>query len=103
VFCDGEPACYYAAKPSGNDRVFLSKLYVASKFRGRGLGKEMLQHLIAAARTDGLKTIWLTVNKHNPSVDIYHNLGFVITEEIITDIGNGFVMDDYVMEKNIQA
>jgi len=106
VFCDGEPAGYYAAKPSGDDRVFLSKLYVAAKFRGRGLGKQMLQHLIDAARADGVTsatTIWLTVNKHNRSIDIYLNLGFVITEEIVTDIGNGFVMDDYVMEKKIEA
>jgi len=97
------PGGYYAAKPSGDDRVFLSKLYVVAKFRGRGLGKQMLYHLIDAARVDGAKSIWLTVNKHNPSVDIYRNLGFVITEEIVTDIGNGFVMDDYVMEKTLVA
>ena len=120
IFCDDEPAGYYAARPSGDDhagtrpsqsldaggtpalRVFLSKLYVAEKFRGRGLGKRMLQHLIDAAHNDGAKTIWLTVNKHNRSIDIYRNLGFVITEEIVTDIGNGFVMDDYVMEKRIE-
>ena len=101
VLCDGELAGYYAAKPSDNDRVFLSKLYVAARFRGCGLGKKMLQHLTDAALTSGSKAIWLTVNKHNSTVDIYRKLGFVITEEIVTDIGNGFVMDDYVMEKNI--
>jgi len=97
------PAGYYASKPSGDNRVFLSKLYVAAKFRGRGLGKQMLQHLIDAARTDDAATIWLTVNKYNPSVDIYRKLGFVITQEIVTDIGNGFVMDDYVMEKEVRS
>ena len=120
IFCDGEPAGYYASKPCDGSpcplpgdegkgsvatgkRVFLSKLYVAAKFRGRGLGKQMLQHLIDAARADGATTIWLTVNKHNRSVDIYRKLGFVITEEIVTDIGNGFVMDDYVMEKYLSC
>jgi len=159
IFCDEEPAGYYAAasdvrlqtsdfrlqeatsdvnsearspKPEACHRVFLSKLYVASKFRGRGLGKQMLQHLIDAIREERLQTsdfrlqeellagvpvasntnpearspkpevtIWLTVNKHNPTVDIYHKCGFVITEEIVTDIGNGFVMDDYVMEMSV--
>ena len=103
VFCNGEPAGYYAAKPSGTGRVFLSKLYVAAKFRGRGLGKRMLQHLIDAARAGDAQTIWLTVNKHNRTIDIYRNFGFVITDEIVTDIGNGFVMDDYVMEKRIDV
>ena len=101
IFCDGELAGYYAVQPSGGDRVFLSKFYVAANFRARGLGKQMLEHLIANAQTAGAKTVWLTVNKHNRSVDIYHKLGFVITEEIVTDIGNGFVMDDYKMEKTI--
>ena len=102
VFCDGELAGYYAVKPSGNDRVFLSKLYVAARFRGCGLGKAMLQHLTDTALASGGKTIWLTVNKHNRSIDIYRNLGFVITEEIVTDIGNGFVMDDFVMVKRLE-
>jgi len=103
IFCDGQPAGYYAARPCDDHRVFLSKLYVAAKFRGRGLGKQMLQHLIDAACADGATTIWLTVNKYNPSVDIYRKLGFVITQEIVTDIGNGFVMDDYVMEKEVRS
>jgi ribosomal protein S18 acetylase RimI-like enzyme len=99
VFCDGELAGYYAAKHSGEDRVFLSKFYVAARFRSRGLGREMLRHLTDAARAD---TIWLTVNKRNSTVELYRKLGFVITEEIVTDIGNGFVMDDYVMELRLQ-
>ena len=101
IFCDGELAGYYAVQPSGGDRVFLSKFYVAAKFRARGLGKQMLDHLITNARNTGAETVWLTVNKQNRSVDIYYKLGFVITEEIVTDIGNGFVMDDYKMEKKI--
>lgn len=101
VFCDGELAGYYAAKPCRNDGVFLSKFYVAARFRGRGLGKEMLRHLIDAARAAGADAIRLTVNKHNPTVAIYRKLGFDITEEIVADIGNGYVMDDYVMVKRI--
>ena len=103
VFCDGELAGYYAAKPFGDDCMFLSKFYVAAKYRGRGLGKEMLQHLSDAARAVGADSIRLTVNKQNRTVELYRNLGFVITEEIVADIGNGFVMDDYVMVKHIRG
>ncbi len=101
VFCDGELAGYYAAKSLGDDCMFLSKFYVAARFRGRGLGKEMLQHLIDDSLAQEARIIRLTVNKHNSTVEVYRRLGFAITEEIVTDIGNGFVMDDYVMEKTI--
>ena len=101
VICDGELAGYYAVKPLDDDRVFLSKFYLAAKFRGRGLGRQMLQHLIDAAHAVGAKSVWLTVNKYNSTVEIYRQLGFEITKEIVTDIGNGFVMDDYMMEKKI--
>jgi len=101
ITCNGQLAGYYAVQSSGGDRVFLSKFYVAAMFRGRGLGRQMFEHLLAATRTGGAKTVWLMVHKYNPTIDLYRKLGFVITEEIVTDIGNGFVMDDYVMEKCI--
>ncbi|MCL2622594.1 MAG: GNAT family N-acetyltransferase [Planctomycetaceae bacterium] len=102
VIYDGKLAGYYAAKPSDDAVVFLSKFYVAAEFRGRGLGREMLQHLTEAARAAGADAIRLTVNKRNRTVAFYRKLGFVITEEIVVDIGNGFVMDDYVMVKCIK-
>ena len=101
VLSDGELAGYYASRNSGDGRVFLSKFYVAARFRGHGFGKEMFQHFIDNALHTGAKKIWLTVNKYNQTVDLYRKLGFIITEEVVTDIGKGFVMDDYVMEKTI--
>ena len=35
--------------------------------------------------------------------DIYEHLGFSITGQVQTDIGGGFVMDDYVMEYHLPA
>jgi hypothetical protein len=31
----------------------------------------------------------------------YQKIGFEIIEELVIDIGNGFIMDDYKMEKSI--
>ena len=40
------------------------------------------------------------MNKHNAAaIAAYRNCGFVTREEVVVDIGNGFVMDDYVMAK----
>jgi L-amino acid N-acyltransferase YncA len=99
---EGRLAGYYAVQPQTEENVFLSKFYVAAAFRGQGFGKKMLQHLIDNYVTPGKTTIWLTVNKRNcDSIAIYEKLGFRITEPILSDIGNGFVMDDYRMERRM--
>lgn len=49
-----------------------------------------------------LAMITLTVNRYNlDTIAAYKKLGFQITESMVQDIGNGFVMDDYRMEKAI--
>ena len=50
-------------------------------------------------RSEGLKSIYLTVNKYNDrTIAIYHHMGFVQIDDVVTDIGGGFVMDDYILE-----
>ena len=49
---------------------------------------------------DGLQSVYLTVNKQNHGpIAVYKKLGFQIVDSVETDIGNGFIMDDYIMEK----
>jgi GNAT superfamily N-acetyltransferase len=81
--------------------LFLSKLYIKQEIRGRGLGRQALDFILAHGREHSLKTLWLTVNIHNPSIAAYTKLGFHVTGPIIADIGGGFVMDDYRMERAI--
>ena len=103
IFHEETLAGYCAVKPCKDDAsIFLSKLYVALKFRGLGLGKRLLEHAIDECNLPGEVTVWLTVNKGNATtIAVYRKLGFHIADEIVTDIGNGFVMDDYKMEKKI--
>lgn len=80
-------------------KLFLSKLYLSDEFRGRGVGQLALGKVAALARDRGAKSVYLTVNKGNlRAVRAYEKFGFVRTEEQVTDIGNGFVMDDFVYE-----
>ena len=45
----------------------------------------------------GKKSVYLTVNKHNDrAVAVYKKIGFELTDSVVTDIGSGFVMDDYI-------
>lgn len=97
---DGENAGYCGYKLDGN-RVFLSKLYVKLEFRGKGLSKLMLERISGFAAENGLDAVYLTVNKRNDNtISIYRHLGFDIIDSVVSDIGNGFVMDDYIMQLN---
>ncbi len=104
-YIDTDIAGYAAAvaQPSSSD-VFLSKLYIKSAVRGNGCGRVFLEKIEQLAREHGLHEITLTVNKNNTAtIAAYKKLGFTISHPCVTDIGNGFVMDDYCMKKNIRV
>jgi diamine N-acetyltransferase len=81
--------------------VFISKLYVLAAHRKSGAGRRTLELIERRARERGATHLWLTVNKGNPSVRAYERLGFAIVDAMVMDIGGGYVMDDYKMEKAV--
>lgn len=92
----------YSAIKKIDNSFFLSKLYVHSNFRGHGIARKLLSTIEEYALSQQVNTIFLTVNKNNnQSISIYKHLGFVITDKLITDIGGGYVMDDYKMTLSI--
>lgn len=92
---------YMGVKPEEN-RLFLSKLYLRKDYRGRGFASEAFAFLDNYCTEKGLEAVWLTVNRFNQTaLRAYRKKGFIELREQVTDIGNGYVMDDYVMEKSI--
>jgi ribosomal protein S18 acetylase RimI-like enzyme len=82
--------------------LMISKIYVLKSNRGSGLGKKMLQFIEDLCQQRKIKKIWLTVNKHNRySIKWYSQMGFTNTGSVIQDIGAGFEMDDFRMEKTL--
>lgn len=82
--------------------LFLSKLYIEADHRGHGYARQVIDFIEAQARHEHLPCIALMVNKHNTgSVEAYKKLGFTITGSMMTDVGQGFFMDDYRMEKKV--
>lgn len=78
----------------------LDKLYVHPDCQRNGYGSRLLGHVIETLRDLGCRSLMLTVNKQNArAIAAYRKNGFAVREEIVTDIGGGFVMDDYVMAK----
>lgn len=82
----------------------LDKLYVDPRRQRTGLGGLLLEHVCAAARRAGCDRITLAVNKRNAgAVAAYRRHGFAVESAVVKDIGNGFVMDDFVMSRTIVA
>ena len=100
----GEKAVGYAAiKPDADGNgIFLSKLYIDKNYRGQKISKRILEQILNTFQDKGAHFIWLTVNKKNTnSISAYQKMGYKIIEEIVTDIGEGYVMDDFKMRLEI--
>jgi diamine N-acetyltransferase len=84
--------------------IKLHKLYLLPELHGRGWGSLLLRHVEEEARSRLAHQLVLSVNKQNSkAIAAYERNGFVIVEAVVTDIGGGFVMDDYVMAKDLPA
>jgi len=92
----------YLAIKKENTSLFLSKIYITKEHRGQGIGKNTINFIFDQATDLDCKRVYLTVNKYNKNtIKAYENMGFKKTEELIIDIGNGYIMDDYKMVKNL--
>jgi GNAT superfamily N-acetyltransferase len=76
----------------------LHRLYLLAEMKGKSLGKTAINFLKEKILETSDKRIILTVNKKNQAKEFYESQGFMVYGEGIFDIGNGFVMDDYLME-----
>ena len=73
------------------------------EFRGKGIASYMFQKFVEICKMRELNKIWLTCNRNNTnSLEVYKHLGFVTVCEEATDIGEGFVMDDFIMEYDVK-
>jgi GNAT superfamily N-acetyltransferase len=84
------------------DTAKLHKVYLLTSCHGKGFGRLMLDYATEVCRAAGFKRLRLNVNKHNErAISVYLKNGFETVESVKNDIGGGFFMDDYVMEKQI--
>jgi len=111
---DAEDFAHEASKPriigytgghveADTNRFFISKVYLLKEHRGRGLIASVVRFYERLCRERGLDAMYLTVNKKNEmAIRAYKKHGFEIIDAVETDIGEGFIMDDYIMEKKLK-
>ena len=81
----------------GVSELKINKLYVLPSLQRNGAGRALVNKAIERAQASTASSIFLQVNKANVAKNFYLKLGFEIREEAVFDIGNGFIMDDYIM------
>ncbi len=79
----------------------LHKIYVLTNIHSKGVGSFLLDHVCNESKKAGAHLLELNVNKYNPAKNFYDRKGFSHLKEEVIDIGNGYVMDDYVMVKKL--
>lgn len=84
-----------------NATTKLHRIYLLDNFIGQGLGKAAINFLKGKTSETSDKRIILNVNKNNPAKQMYESQGFNIYKEAIFEIGNGYVMDDFLMELHL--
>jgi ribosomal protein S18 acetylase RimI-like enzyme len=91
-------ASYSLAAP---DQYKLHKIYVHPSQQGKGTGRFIIDYLVNQISKLGANSLRLNVNRHNKARNFYERLGFVVIGEEDVDIGNGYFMNDYVMEMKL--
>jgi diamine N-acetyltransferase len=101
LYDEDVPAGFSSYQEIG-DRLFkLHKLYVLPQMQGKGAGAFILNYIEKQIVENGEAALQLQVNKYNKAKFFYEKVGFAILKEVVFDIGNGYVMDDYIMQKKL--
>jgi ribosomal protein S18 acetylase RimI-like enzyme len=101
---DNEPAGFasYELNYHGKLQLMIHKIYLLPESQGLGIGRKIFDHLTAIAKANNNTTLRLKVfHKNNKAAGFYLKYGFKIAGMETTDIGNGYIVLDKIMIKEI--
>lgn len=101
VYDNEQPVGFASYQLTSEDVTKLHKIYVLPSQQGKGTGIFLLNYTIEQVKKLGAVSLQLQVNRNNTAKAFYEKKGFVVIEEADFDIGNGYYMNDYVMEKKL--
>ena len=81
----------------------LQKLYVLPEMQGEGLGAYLVNAVTIRVWQNGGKVLRLNINRYNQARGFYEKLSFRVIETVDIPIGEGYFMNDYVMEKDLEG
>ena len=98
VYDDKEPVAFASYNETEPHLWKLNKIYILSSQQGKGTGKFIINYIVDEIKAKHAKALQLQVNRDNKAKYFYEKLGFKIIQTANFDIGNGYFMNDYVME-----
>lgn len=101
AFINEQPVGLASFSEIENEVFKLHKLYVDLTVQNMGIGKMLLHQCEARVSAHGAKKFLLNVNRYNPSVQFYLKQGYSKLKEADVHIGNGYYMNDYILEKRL--
>ncbi|AOM79996.1 GNAT family N-acetyltransferase [Pedobacter steynii] len=91
----------YELNYKGSSKTKIHKIYILPEAQGKGVGKLLMNTITDVARENQNNTLSLNVNRDNSAFDFYSKIGFEKVGEENIDIGDGFLMEDYIMDKKL--
>lgn len=91
----------YELNYKGGKNTKIHKIYVLPSTQGRGIGRFFINAVEKIAKENDNSVLSLNVNRYNKALDFYKRLGFDIVGVEDIDIGNGFLMEDYILNKRL--
>jgi ribosomal protein S18 acetylase RimI-like enzyme len=102
VEVDGGLAGYFALHAREDGVMILTHLYVRSAYRGKGVGQRVMSWVAREGKALGVPAIELVVLRKNAgAVSFYERQGYAVVREVLTEIGPGAELEDYVMRKEV--
>ena len=102
AIADEQPVGFFSISFKETPRAKLQRLYLLPERQGAGLGQAMLARAHALAASRGATEIYLQVNKQNArAIRAYERAGYVVERSAVFDIGRGYVMDDFIMQRSL--
>ena len=80
-----------------DDVYKLHKIYVLPNQQGKSIGKILISYVINAVKKQNASALLLNVKRDNKAKYFYEHLGFKVISEEDIDIGNGYILHDYIM------
>ena len=101
VYDDKEPVAFASYNETEPQLWKLNKIYILPPQQGKGTGKFIINYIVDEIKAKHAKALQLQVNRDNKAKNFYEKLGFKIIQTADFDIGNGYFMNDYVMELSL--
>jgi ribosomal protein S18 acetylase RimI-like enzyme len=103
VYNAAHPIGFASYSQAASGLYKLNKIYILPTQQGRGIGRKVIQHVIEEILQKGATALQLNVNRDNGAKQFYERLDFTVIRSEDIPIGNGFFMNDYIMEKRLRV